>query len=88
MSTEQGRVPPLALATCHPSWDDYLDLNETVTEMAYHLMAEDGQEVQMAPEMPKAGATPKQKEVTQVVRYHPTMTLFSSRPPNIHAPKD
>ena len=34
-------------------------------------MAEDGQEVQMAPKMSKAGATPKQKEVAQVVALPP-----------------
>ena len=35
--------------------------------MAYRLMEEDGQEVQTAPKTPKAGSTPKQKEVTQAV---------------------
>ena len=48
---------------CHPSWDDYLDLNETVTKMAHRLMEEDGQEVQTPSKM---GTTPKQKEVAQV----------------------
>ena len=54
--TDRGYPPPLTLATCHPGWDDYLDLTETVTEMAHCLMKEDGQEVAM---LPKAGTTPK-----------------------------
>ena len=66
--TERGHAPPLTLAACHLSWDDYLDFNETVTEMAYRLMEEDGQQVQM---LPKVGTTPKQKEVTQVVALPP-----------------
>ena len=41
MTTQQGCPPPLTLAACHPGWDDYLDLNETVTEMASRLMEED-----------------------------------------------
>ena len=55
-STQQGCPLPLTLAVCHPGWDDYLDLNETVTEMANCLMEEDGQPAQMPP---KAGTTPK-----------------------------
>ena len=53
---------PLTLATCHAEWDDYLDLTETVTEMAHRLMKEDGQEVAMPP---KAGTTPKKKEAAK-----------------------
>ena len=56
-------MPPWTLALCHPSWDDYLDLDETVTKMAHHLMEEDGQEVQTPSKM---GTTSKQKEVAQV----------------------
>ena len=58
--TERGRALPLTLAACHPGWDDYLDLNETITQMANCLMAEDGQEVRTPPKM---GTTHKQKEV-------------------------
>ena len=29
--TSRGHPPPLTLSTCHPEWDDYLDLTETVT---------------------------------------------------------
>ena len=62
MPTSQGHPTPLTLATCHAEWDDYLDLTETVTEMAHHLMKEDGQEVVMPP---KAGTTPKKKEAAK-----------------------
>ena len=62
--TDRGHPAPLTLATCHAEWDDYLDLTETVTEMAHHLMKEDGQEVVMPP---KAGTTPKKKEAAKSV---------------------
>ena len=62
--TDQGHPPPLTLAACHPGWDDYLDLTETVTKMAHRLMREDGQEVAM---LPKAGTTPKKKEAAKNV---------------------
>ena len=64
MPTDRGHPPPLTLAACHPWWNDYLDLTETVTEMAHHLMKEDGQEV-VTP--PKAGTTPKMKEAVESV---------------------
>ena len=64
MPTNQGHPPPLTLAACHPGWDDYLDLTETVTEMAHRLMKEDGQEVAMPP---KASTTPKKKEAAESV---------------------
>ena len=47
--TDRGHPPPLTLAACHPGWDDYLDLTETVTEMAHRLMKEDRQEVVTPP---------------------------------------
>ena len=64
MPTNRGHPPPLTLATCHPGWDDYLDLTETVTEMAHCLMKEDGQEVAM---LPKVGTTPKKKEAAKSI---------------------
>ena len=64
MPTDLGHPLPLTLATCHPGWDDYLDLTKTVTEMAHRLMKEDGQEVVMPP---KAGTTPKKKEAAKSV---------------------
>ena len=51
MPTDRGHPPPLTLAACHPEWDDNLDLTETVTEMAHHLMKEDGQEVAAPPQL-------------------------------------
>ena len=69
MSTEQGCPPPLTLAASPPSWDDYLDLSETVTEMANRLMEEDGQQGKTSP---KAGATPKGKDITQVKALPPS----------------
>ena len=62
-SIVQGRPPPLTLAASPPSWDDYLDLGETVSEMAHRLMEEDMKQAKMWPEV---GTTPKQKDVTQV----------------------
>ena len=60
--TDHGHPTSLTLATCHAEWDDYLDLTETVTEMAHCLMKEDGQEMAMPP---KAGITPKKKEAAK-----------------------
>ena len=54
----------MTLAACHAEWDDYLDLTETVTEMAHRLMKEDGQQVATPP---KAGTTPKKKEAAKSV---------------------
>ena len=54
----------MTLATCHPVWDDYFDITKTVTEIAHHLMKEDGQEVAMPP---NASTTPKKKEAVKSV---------------------
>ena len=64
MPTDRGHPLPLTLAACHPGWDDYLDLTETVTEMAHRLMKEDGQEVATPP---KAGTTPKKEAAKSIV---------------------
>ena len=64
MPIDQGHPPPLTLAAYHPEWDNYCDLTETVTEMAHHLMKEDGQEV-VTP--PKASTTPKKKEAAKSI---------------------
>ena len=58
--TDRGHPTPLTLAACHAEWDDYLDLTETVTEMAHRLM----KEVVMPP---KVGTTPKKKEAAKSV---------------------
>ena len=77
MPTEQGHPPPLTLAACHPGWDDYFDITETVAEMANRLMEEDRQQAQMPP---KAGTTPKQKDVAQITALPPNddTTLVSA----------
>ena len=71
-STERGRLPPLTLVASPPSWDDYLDLGETVTEMANCLMEEDGQQ---AKTLPKAGTTPKGKDIAQVKALPPSNSI-------------
>ena len=57
------------------------DLGETVTEMANCLMEEDGQQAKMPP---KAGTTPKGKDIAQVKALPPsddiTMLLDSAFP--------
>ena len=68
-STERGHPTPLTLAASPPGWDDYLDLGETVTEMANRLMEE---EEQQAKTPPKAGTTPKQKDIAQVKALPPS----------------
>ena len=81
MSTELGHPAPLTLAVSPPSWDDYLDLIETVTEITNCLMEEDGQQAKTPP---KAGTTPKQKDIAQVKALPPsdniTMLLDSAFP--------
>ena len=64
MPTGPGCVSPLTLAACHPGWDNYLDLNETLAEMAQRLMEEDGQQGEV---VPKGGAIPKEKDTTKIV---------------------
>ena len=62
--TNRGHPVPLTLATCHPEWDNYFGITETVTEMAHRLMKEDRQEVAMPP---KVSTTPKKKEAAQSI---------------------
>ena len=63
-STGSGHAPPLILAACHPSWDNYLNLNETVAEMAQRMMEEDKQQGGVAP---KEGTIPKEKDTTKIM---------------------
>ena len=70
MPTGPGQSPPLTLAACHPSWDDYLDLNETLAEMTQHLIEEDGQ---LGEATPKGGAIPKEKDTAKIMVLHPMM---------------
>ena len=71
-STERGHPTPLTLVASPPSWDDHLDLGETVNEMANHLMEEDGQQVKT---LPKAGTTPKRKDIAQVKALPPSSQI-------------
>ena len=64
MSTGRGHLPPLTLVACHPSWDDFQDLGETVAEMAQCLIDQDGQ---LEGAMPKGGTLPKEKDSAQIV---------------------
>ena len=64
MPTGTGHPPPLTLAACHPGWDDFQDLGETVAEMFQRLIDEDGQ---LEGAMPKGGTLPKEKDITQIV---------------------
>ena len=41
--TDPRGPAPLTLAACHPSWDDYLDFGESVSQMAQRLMEEDAE---------------------------------------------
>ena len=67
---------PLTLAGCHPSWDDYLDMGESISEMAHCLMAEDTQKGVAAP---TAGATPQQEGTTFITLIPPAdMVMFSA----------
>ena len=53
---------------CHPGWDDFQDLGETVAEMAQCLIDEDGQ---LEGAMPKGGTLPEEKDNTQIVALPP-----------------
>ena len=72
-----GHMPPLTLAACHPSWDDFQDLGETIAEMTQCLIDEDGQ---LEGVMPRGGTLPKQKDATQIVALPPNAdTTFVSK---------
>ena len=67
-STGAGHLPPLTLVACHPGWDDFQDLGETVAEMSQCLIDEDGQ---LEGVTPKGGTLPKEKDSTQIVALPP-----------------
>ena len=77
MPTGAGHLPPLTLAACHPRWDDFQDLSETVAEMSQCLIDEDGQ---LEGAMLKGGTLPKEKDTTQIVALPPNNdTVFVSK---------
>ena len=59
---------------CHPIWDNFQDLGETVAEMAQCLIDEDGQ---LEGVMPKGNTLPEEKDSTQIVALHLAMTPCS-----------
>ena len=64
MSTGAGHPPLLTLVACHPRWDDFQDLGETVAEMSQCLIDKDGQ---LEGAKLKGGTLPKEKDSTQIV---------------------
>ena len=67
-STGAGHLPPLTLVACHPRWDYFQDLGETVAEMSQCLIDEDGQ---LEGVKPKGGTLPKEKDSAQIVALLP-----------------
>ena len=63
-SNHPGHPSPLTLVAFCPSWDDYLDLTETVAEMSQCLIDQDGQ---LEGAMPKGGALLKEKDTAKIV---------------------
>ena len=77
MPTGAGHPPPLTLAACHPRWDDFQDLSETVAEMSQHWIDEDGQ---LEGVTLKGGTLLKEKDTAQIVVLPPNDdTVFVSR---------
>ena len=75
--TGAGHLPLLTLAVCHPGWDDFQDLGETVAEMSQHLIDEDGQ---LEGAMLKGGTLQKEKDSAQIVALPPNDdTVFVSK---------
>ena len=64
MPTGAGHLPLLTLAVCHPRWDNFQDLGETVAEMSQCLIDEDGQ---LEGATLKGGTLPKEKDTTQIM---------------------
>ena len=71
--TNPNGPSPLTLAACHPGWDDYLDLGESVNEMAHHFMEEDAQQGAAAP---ATGATPQPVGTTLIMPIPPDHTVI------------
>ena len=71
--TNPNGPSPLTLAGCHPGWDDYLDLGESVSEMAQRLMEEDAQQ---GAATSTAGATPQLVGTTLITPIPPDHTVM------------
>ena len=75
--TGTGHPPPLTLVACHPGWDDFQDLGETVAEMSQCLIDKDGQ---LEGVTPKGGTLPEEKDTAQIVALPPNNdTVFVSK---------
>ena len=62
---------------CHPRWDDFQDLGETVAEMSQCLIDKDGQ---LEGVMPKGGTLRKEKDSTEIVALPPNdNTVFVTK---------
>ena len=68
--TDPGGPTPLTLVACHPSWDDYLDLGESVSEMTQCLIEEWEQVSSMA------SATPRPTDTAQIMPIPPDRTMM------------
>ena len=71
--TDPGGPALLTLVVCHPSWDDYLDLSESVNDMAQRLMEEDAQ-LEQASSM--VSATPRPMDTAQIMLIPPHCTVM------------
>ena len=75
--TGSGHPPPLTLAACHPGWDDYQDLSETLAEMSQSLLDEDRQ---LEGVTPKGDTLLKEKDTAQIMALPPNYnTTFVPR---------
>ena len=66
--TGAEHLPPLTLVACHPGWDNFQDLGETVAEMSQRLIDKDGQ---WEGATPKGGTLLKEKDTAQIMALPP-----------------
>ena len=71
--TNPNGPSPLTIEGYHPGWDDYLDLSESVNEMAQCLMEEDSQQGAAAP---ATGASPQPVGATLITPIPPDHTVM------------
>ena len=71
--TDPEGPTPLTLVACHPGWDDYLDLGESVNDMAQRLIEEDAQREQASS---TASATPRLTDTGQITPIPPDRTVM------------
>ena len=71
--TDPGTPAPLTLVACHPGWNDYLDLGESVNDMGQCLIEEDAQREQVSS---TTSATPKPTDTAQIMPILPDRTVM------------